>query len=141
MKAVRAMSDRGLMRREETRFLKAAQRVLLQGGFPNPERTGCPEKSILKAIASREVSPDKVMDWIEHVGMCSPCFREYTELRKQVVWRRRAAYLSIAAAVIRYSLTRLVAVAIGSAGSDYRTRSHRCRHEEPVGIAWRPWAR
>jgi len=94
------MSDRGLMRREETRFLKAAQRVLLQGGFPNPERTGCPEKSILKAIASREVSPDKVMDWIEHVGMCSPCFREYTELRKQVLWRRRAAYLSIAAAVI-----------------------------------------
>jgi hypothetical protein len=93
------------MRREETRFLKAAQRVLLQGGFPNPERTGCPEKSILKAIASREVSPDKVMDWIEHVGMCSPCFREYTELRKRVAWRRRAAYLSIAAAVIIVILT------------------------------------
>jgi len=54
----------------------------------------------LKAIASREVSPHKVMDWIEHVGMCSPCFREYTELRTQMVWRRRAAYLSIAAAVI-----------------------------------------
>ena len=88
------------MRREETRFLKAAQRVLLQGGFPNPERTGCPEKSVLKAIASREVSPDQVMDWIEHVGMCSPCFREYTELRKQSVWRRRAAFLSIAAVVI-----------------------------------------
>ena len=116
------MSDRGLMRREETRFLKAAQRVLLQGGFPNPERTGCPEKSILKAIASREVSPDKVMDWIEHVGMCSPCFREYTELRKRVGvakacgipkhGRRRHH---------RYSLTRLVAVAIGSAGCDHRT--------------------
>ncbi len=94
------MNDRALMRREEARFLKAAQRVLLQGGFPNPERTGCPDKPILKAIASREVSPDKVMDWIEHVGMCSPCFREYSELRRQVVWRRRAAYLSIAAAVI-----------------------------------------
>jgi hypothetical protein len=88
------------MRREETRFLKAAQRVLLQGGFPNPERTGCPQKSTLKAIASREVSPDKVMDWIEHVGMCSPCFREYTELRKRVLWRRRAGYLSIAAVII-----------------------------------------
>ena len=94
------MSDRALMPREEARFLKAAQSVLLQGGFPNPERTGCPDKPILKAIASREVSPGKVMDWIEHVGMCSPCFREYTELRRQVVWRRRAAYLSIAAAVI-----------------------------------------
>jgi hypothetical protein len=40
------------------------------------------------------------MDWIDHLGMCTPCFREYTELRKQVVWRRRAAYLSMAAAVI-----------------------------------------
>ena len=93
------MSDRALMRREEARFLKAAQRVLLQGGFPNPERTGCPDKSILKAIASREVSPGKVMDWIEHVGMCSPCFREYTELRRQVVWRRRAAYLRACAQI------------------------------------------
>jgi len=88
------------MRREETRFLKAAQSILLQGGFPNPERTGCPEKSILKAIAYREVCPDQMKDWIEHVGMCSPCFREYMELRKRVVWRRRAACLSIAAAVI-----------------------------------------
>ena len=94
------MSDRALMRREEQRFLKAAQRVLLQGGFPNPERTGCPGKSMLKAIAYREVSPDKVMDWIEHVGMCSPCFGEYTELRNQVAFRRRTAYLSIAAAVV-----------------------------------------
>jgi len=94
------MIDRVLMRWEETRFLKAAQRVLLQGGFPNPDRTGCPEKSILKAIASREISPDKVMDSIEHIGMCSPCFREYTELRNQVVWGGRAAYLTIAAAVI-----------------------------------------
>ena len=88
------------MRREETRFLKAAQRVLLQGGFPNPERTGCPDKSILKAIASRKVSPDTVMEWIDHVGLCSPCYREYTEFRKQVVWRKRAAYLTIAAAII-----------------------------------------
>jgi len=94
------MSDRALSRREEARFLKAAQRVLLQGGFPNPERTGCPEKSILKAIASREISPDQVMDWIDHVGMCSPCYCEYTEFRKQVVWRKRAAYLSIAAVII-----------------------------------------
>ena len=136
------MSDRGLMRREETRFLKAAQRVLLQGGFPNPERTGCPEKSILKAIASREVSPDKVMDWIEHVGMCSPCFLEYTELRKRVVWRRRAAYLSIAAAVI------IVILSLGW----WRWRSgqpalitghvqHRRRHEEPADASRRPGAR
>ena len=78
------MSDRALMRREEAKFLKAAQRVLLQGGFPNPERTGCPDKSILKAIAFREISPDQVMDWIDHLGFCSPCYKEYALLRRQV---------------------------------------------------------
>ena len=71
------MSDRALMRREEAKFLEAAQRVLQQGGFPNPERTGCPDESTLKAIAFREVSPDQVMDWIDHLGFCSPCYKEY----------------------------------------------------------------
>jgi hypothetical protein len=51
-------------------------------------------------MAFRKLGVDQVNDWIEHLGTCSPCFREYTELRRQVVWRRRAAYLSIAAAII-----------------------------------------
>ena len=79
------MSDRALMRREEAKFLKAAQRVLQQGGFPNPERTGCPDKSTLKAIAFREISPDQLMDWIDHLGFCSPCYKEYAVLRRQVL--------------------------------------------------------
>ena len=49
------MNSRALMRKEEENFLRAAQRVLLQGGFPNPERTGCPSRALLKAIAYREV--------------------------------------------------------------------------------------
>jgi len=51
------MNNRALMRKEEENFLRAAQRVLLQGGFPNPERTGCPSRALLKAIAYREVKP------------------------------------------------------------------------------------
>jgi len=94
------MRDLTLTRREEARLTKAYQRVLLGGGFPNPERAGCPGNEILRAFAFRRLGHDQVMDWIDHLGMCTPCFREYTELRKQVVWRRRAAYLSMAAAVI-----------------------------------------
>ena len=93
------MIDRVLMRREERRFLKATQRVLLQGGFPNPERTGCPEKSILKALASREISPDKVMDWIEHLGFCSPCYCEYALLRRQAKTRQWVRLAAIAACI------------------------------------------
>ena len=88
------MSDRALLRREEEKFLKAAQRVLAQGGFPNPERTGCPDKSVLRAIASREINPEQLMDWIDHLGFCSPCYCEYAQLRRQAKtrqWVRRAA--------------------------------------------------
>jgi len=94
------MRNQAPAKREEMRLIKAYQRVVLGGGFPNPERAGCPGNEILRAMAFRKLGVDQVNDWIEHLGTCSPCFREYTELRKQVVWRRRAAYLSIAAAVI-----------------------------------------
>ena len=94
------MRDQAPARREEMRLIKAYQRVVLGGGFPNPERAGCPGNEILRAMAFRKLGVDQVNDWIEHLGTCSPCFREYTELRRQVVWRRRAAYLSIAAAII-----------------------------------------
>ena len=93
------MSDRMLTRSEEAKFLKAAQRVLLQGGFPNPERTGCPDKSILKAIATREIPSEQVVNWIDHVGFCSPCYAEYQALQKQVLSRRWIQFAAIAAGV------------------------------------------
>ena len=93
------MSDRALIRREEEKFLKAAQRVLAQGGFPNPERTGCPDKSVLRAIASREINPQQMMDWIGHLGFCSPCYCEYAQLRRQVETRQRVRLAAIAACI------------------------------------------
>ena len=83
------MNYRALMRKEEATFLKAARRVLLNSGFPNPERAGCPHRTVLKAIASLEVSPENeyVMDWIEHIGFCSPCYEEYDAIRRHVLSR------------------------------------------------------
>jgi len=94
------MSDQAPTRREKMRLTRAYRRVLYAGGFPNPGRAGCPGNAILKALASHKLDVSQVNDSVEHLGTCSPCFREFTELRKQVVWRRRAAYLSIAAAMI-----------------------------------------
>jgi len=65
-------------------LIKAYQRVVLGGGFPNRERAGCPGNEILRAMAFRKLGVDQVNDWIEHLGTCSPCFREYTEFRRQV---------------------------------------------------------
>ena len=94
------MSDQPLTKREERRLIGAYQRLVLGGEFPNPNRAGCPGGEILKAMAFRELEQEHVLDWIEHLGTCSPCFREYTEFRKQVAWRRNAAYIGAAAAVL-----------------------------------------
>jgi hypothetical protein len=94
------MSDQALTKREEARLIKTYQRVLQEGGFPNPERAGCPDNRTLRAIAFHKVGIEQVKDWSEHLGTCTPCFREYTEFRKQVEWRREAAYLAMAAAII-----------------------------------------
>jgi hypothetical protein len=51
-------------------------------------------------MAFRKLEQEQVLDWIEHLGTCSPCFREYTEFCKQVEWRRNAAYIGVAAAVL-----------------------------------------
>ena len=93
------MSDRALTRREEARLLKAGRRVLLQGGFPNPDRSGCPDKETLRAIAARNLNLEQVVEWVDHVGFCSPCYVEYTALRRQVVNRRWMQFGAIAAGI------------------------------------------
>jgi hypothetical protein len=101
------MRDQALTRREETRLIKAYQRFLLGGGFPNPNRAGCPGNEILKAMAFRKLDNKQTKDWIDHLGTCTPCFREYSEFRKQVERRLRTAYAAMAAAVV------LVLVSVG----------------------------
>ena len=94
------MSDQPLTKREERRLIGAYQRLVLGGEFPNPNRAGCPGSEILKSMAFRTLGQEQVLDSVEHLATCSPCFREYTEFRKQVEWRRNAAYIGVAAAVL-----------------------------------------
>jgi len=100
------MSDRLLARSEEARLLKAGRRVLLQGGFPNPDRSGCPDKEILRAIATRKLNLEQVVEWVDHIGFCSPCYVEYDALRRQAVSRRWTQFGAIAAGIT-------IAVALG----------------------------
>ena len=96
---MKPMSDRLLTRREEARLLKAGQRALLQGEFPNPERSGCPDKETLRSIATRKLSLEQVVEWVDHVGFCSPCYVEYDALRRQAVSRRWMQFGAIAAGI------------------------------------------
>jgi len=94
------MDNQALSRRDEARLLKAYQRVLMGEGFPNPDRAGCPDNETLRAMAFRKLSFEQVKDWIDHLGTCTPCFREYTEFRNQAEWRRRTAFIGVAASIL-----------------------------------------
>jgi hypothetical protein len=85
--------------RDAERLVKAARRVLLGGGYPNPERVGCPGSEVLKGLAERTIDLAKAKDWVLHLGCCSPCFAEYTEFRKQAQ-RRKAFELAFASVAL-----------------------------------------
>src|SRR5271157_4755023 len=99
-------SRQGLSEQEE--FNEEEKRVLdllaqgLSREFPNPQRVGCPESAVLTGIAFRKLRLAEVEPWLEHLGSCSPCFQEFTELRKQATTRRRRtqAWLAVAAVLI-----------------------------------------
>jgi len=77
--------------------------ILRQGlakEFPNPERIGCPGSSLLKGIAQGKVSLTEAEPWLDHLGSCSPCFREFREFRRQIATQRRRVVTLVATAAV-----------------------------------------
>lgn len=77
--------------------------ILRQGlatEFPNPERIGCPGSSLLKGIAQGKVSLTEAEPWLDHLGSCSPCFREFKEFRRQSTTQRRRVLTFVATAAV-----------------------------------------
>jgi hypothetical protein len=73
---------------------------VLSKDFPNPDRVGCPNRDVLKGLASRKLSLAEAEPWMDHLGKCSPCFLDYTDFRRVEKRRRKVTYLGIAAVVI-----------------------------------------
>src|SRR4051812_43154478 len=77
--------------------------ILRQGlatEFPNPERIGCPGSSLLKGIAQGKVSLTEAEPWLDHLGSCSPCFKEFKEFRRQSTNQRRRVLALVATAAV-----------------------------------------
>jgi hypothetical protein len=89
----------GYSDREEARILEVFSRGLLRE-FPNPDRQGCPPSEVLKRIASHEMSLSEAERWLDHLGSCSPCYRDYLDLqaanRKSLHW----AWFAVAAGIL-----------------------------------------
>jgi hypothetical protein len=86
--------------------------------FPNPERSGCPDSDVLKRIAHKTMPLTEAEKWLDHLGSCSPCYKDFSELRKVREVQRRRTLLAIAASIL---------VAVGIAG-----RVLIRRHNEPL---------
>lgn len=93
------MDSKGYSAKEEQRLLDALGRGLLKE-FPNPERSGCPGADILKRIASRTMPLDEAEKWLDHLGSCSPCYRDFSEFRKAQELRQNRTLLAIAASIL-----------------------------------------
>jgi hypothetical protein len=85
----KALNEWEELNKEEARILDLLARGL-SGEFPNPQRVGCPDPAILRGIAFRSLRLAEVQQWLDHLGSCSPCYQEFTELHQQAVSQRRS---------------------------------------------------
>jgi len=63
-------------------------RSYLSEAFPNPDRQGCPPDPALRSLAFNPNETEPTVT--EHLAVCSPCFRRYTELLAELKSQQRA---------------------------------------------------
>ena len=68
--------------------------------FPNPDRVGCPASEVLRRIASRSMRLSEADKWLDHLGSCSPCYRDFLQFQSAHRARRRQTLLAIAASIL-----------------------------------------
>lgn len=68
--------------------------------FPNPQRVGCPGPAILSNIALHRLPLSEADPWLDHLASCSPCFQEFSEIRKQKAGQRKRTQMWLAAAAM-----------------------------------------
>jgi hypothetical protein len=82
---------------EDRQFSQLLNRELAEG-FPNPDRTGCPDAEFLTRVARHQVPISEIDPWIDHLGSCSECFGEFNRLKADSGARRRQRVILYAAA-------------------------------------------
>ena len=72
---------------DKYRRLQSEIQAAILRDFPNPERRGCPDRSIIEGLAkhpqaiSTQDDVDERSDW-HHITHCSPCYASFLELRE-----------------------------------------------------------
>jgi hypothetical protein len=93
------LSGRDEFSKDEQHILDVLERGLSRE-FPNPGRIGCPGSEVLRGLASHNLRLADAHKWLDHLSACSPCYQEFTELRKEAASRRRRLQVWLAAAAV-----------------------------------------
>jgi hypothetical protein len=97
------MAEESRSSEEERRFLEILEQAALHD-YPNPERKGCPGADFLRTLAFKRKSIPIGDPRLDHLGKCSPCFREFTDFRSEAKRRlasaKRAGILGAVAAAV-----------------------------------------
>ena len=70
-------------RRVERRLIKTAG-AALRGNSTNPERIGCPDPSAVEAVVRRRLKFPGLVDVVDHIATCAPCFEQYNRQRQRL---------------------------------------------------------
>lgn len=85
---------------QERSFLKESSTVLASC-FPNPGRSGCPDSSVLRLIAANKLRLRDAAPWMDHLGSCSECYRDFSQYKEAARHRRLVRFVySTAASVL-----------------------------------------
>jgi hypothetical protein len=90
------MGDR-LSKREDRAIHRALASIVLTQ-YPNPDRKDCPGTSVLRDIATKSIPMRHPAH--EHVGSCSPCFSELTQIRRALHRRNLVWAMGTAGAAV-----------------------------------------
>jgi hypothetical protein len=96
---------------DEAKLVSFARSYLAED-FPNPDRIGCPPLEMLRRLAEQPTSAD--LSITEHLGGCSPCFRQYQEMLTETRAEKKSASILSRVLVLTPRFVAL-AVAIGLA--------------------------
>jgi hypothetical protein len=83
-------TERPFTRKEERHLLRLGRKLFMEH-HPNPQRIGCPGTQLLRAVAYARSDISRVQQEtvIDHLSICSPCYREFYGYLRAIRFRRR----------------------------------------------------
>lgn len=71
--------------------LYSAVESVIRQDYPNPNRDGCPDRSVLERAAASPggLNPAENALFVQHIPRCWPCFKELKDLRQTAGRRNR----------------------------------------------------